>query len=61
MSRNRLARLNADGTVDESFNPGANDPVYEMALQPDGKILVGGWFTGLAVAPERRRCRTSDG
>ena len=45
--RNRVARINADGTLDTSFNPGggANNWVLCMALQPDGKILIGGLFT----------------
>jgi len=45
--RNRIARLNADGSLDDSFNPGtgANDWVNSLALQPDGKVLIGGWFT----------------
>ena len=44
---NRIARLNADGSVDTSFNPGAgaDGDVYALALQPDGKILLGGFFT----------------
>ena len=42
-----LGRLNADGTVDASFNPGASDGVYSLALQADGRILVGGGFTTL--------------
>jgi uncharacterized delta-60 repeat protein len=44
-----IARLNADGSIDSSFNPGAvyNNPVLSMALQADGKILVGGWFATL--------------
>jgi uncharacterized delta-60 repeat protein len=46
-TRNRLARLNADGSLDTSFDPGANDTVTAIALQPDGKILVGGDFTML--------------
>ena len=25
----------------DSFNPGANGTVYSLAVQPDGKILVG--------------------
>ena len=51
--RSRLARLNPDGSPD-SFNPGASKLptgasaiVYTMAVQPDGKILVGGYFNGL--------------
>jgi len=43
--RNRIARLNPDGTLDMTFNPGANDRISAIALQPDGKILVGGNFT----------------
>jgi len=46
ISRNRVARLNADGTLDSSFNPGtgANGTVLDIALQSDGKILIGGAF-----------------
>ncbi|MBH8559365.1 T9SS type A sorting domain-containing protein [Hymenobacter negativus] len=53
-----LLRLNADGTLDTGFNNGSprgvNASVYALALQPDGKVLVGGLFTtynGSAVAP----------
>ena len=45
--RNRIARLNADGTVDTSFDPNANNEVGSIALQPDGKILIGGGFSTL--------------
>ncbi|RYD86600.1 MAG: hypothetical protein EOP50_22170, partial [Sphingobacteriales bacterium] len=46
-TRNRIARLNADGTLDESFDPagGPNAQVNCIALQPDGKILIGGLFS----------------
>lgn len=46
--RNRIARLNPDGTLDSSFNPNANGSVYAIAVQTDGKILAGGVFTTLA-------------
>lgn len=44
-----IARLNADGSLDESFQPGigANSEVNILALQPDGKCLVGGYFTSM--------------
>jgi uncharacterized delta-60 repeat protein len=44
--RNGIARLNADGSLDASFNPGAgaDAPVVSVGLQPDGKILMGGEF-----------------
>src|SRR5438093_434914 len=43
-TRKHIGRLTPDGSVD-SFNPGANDRISAIALQPDGKILVGGNFT----------------
>jgi uncharacterized delta-60 repeat protein len=46
-ARNRIARLNADGSLDASFNPGANGTVYSIAIQADGKIVLGGSFTTL--------------
>jgi uncharacterized delta-60 repeat protein len=44
-SRNRIGRLNSDGSIDNTFDPGANDQVNALALQRDGKILIGGNFT----------------
>ena len=46
-ARNRLARVNSDGSLDTSFDPGAgaNDSVRTVALQADGRILVGGRFS----------------
>lgn len=49
--RNRIARFNSDGTVDAPFNPGANLTVFALALQADGKILVGGEFSTIGVRP----------
>jgi uncharacterized delta-60 repeat protein len=45
--RNYVARINADGTLDLNFNPNANDQINAFALQPDGKIIIGGLFTTL--------------
>lgn len=44
----RLARLNADGSLDKSFHAGggASGAIGCAVLQPDGKILLGGAFTG---------------
>jgi uncharacterized delta-60 repeat protein len=47
VTRNRIARLNADGTLDTAFNPNANSFVLTIAVQADGKILAGGLFTGI--------------
>lgn len=46
----RLARLEANGTVDAAFTAAcaADGPVSSLVLQPDGRVLVGGRFTALA-------------
>ena len=31
----------------DDFNPGADNDVYAIAVQPDGKILLGGSFTNM--------------
>ena len=49
--RSRVARLNADGSLDDSFVPGeGNFNVNAVAVQTDGKILVGGNFTQIGGA-----------
>lgn len=47
ISANRIARLNANGTLDASFNTGTgfDNAIYALAIQNDGKIIVGGLFT----------------
>jgi uncharacterized delta-60 repeat protein len=44
---NHVARLLPDGSLDASFNPGAgaDGNVLAVAVQPDGRVLVGGEFT----------------
>jgi uncharacterized delta-60 repeat protein len=48
-ARNRIARLNSNTTLDSGFDPGsgANGTVYAVALQADGKVLLGGTFTNV--------------
>src|SRR5205814_2235697 len=48
-SRNRIVRLNADGSLDPTFDPGsgANSTVSTLAMQADGKIIAGGDFTNI--------------
>ncbi|MDQ6631521.1 MAG: delta-60 repeat domain-containing protein, partial [Verrucomicrobiota bacterium] len=46
VTRNRIARLNPDGTLDTVFNPSANSSVDAIVVLADGKILVGGAFNG---------------
>jgi uncharacterized delta-60 repeat protein len=48
IARNGVARLNANGTLDTTFNPdginATNAFVYTVSIQNDGKIIVGGSF-----------------
>ena len=59
--RNRIARLNVDGTVEDiaTFNPGsgADNPVRVLAIQADGKILLGGRFTNVNSQARSRIAR----
>lgn len=47
LPENKIIRLNPNGVKDTSFNIGIgfNGPIYSIVLQPDGKIIVGGWFS----------------
>ena len=43
-----IIKLNSDGSLDSSFNSGGegamNNHIHALAVQPDGKILIGGVF-----------------
>lgn len=56
MLRKRIARLNADGTVDLSFAPvgGPNDDVYKIAVSADGKIFIAGFFSSVAGVTRKK-------
>ena len=61
-TRNNIGRLNPDGSIDTTFDPGADAQVEVLVIQADGKILVGGGFTTLAGAARSRIGRlNSDG
>jgi uncharacterized delta-60 repeat protein len=48
-TRNGLARVNADGSLDAGFNPSPRPADFQaIAVLPDGRILVGGGFSQLA-------------
>ena len=59
-TRNSIARLNADGTVDPAFDPNASFTVYALAMQSDGKILAGGQFTTLGGQPRQYLARMNN-
>jgi len=61
--RNRVARLNIDGSLDGTFIPmtGANNTVFGVALQADGKVLIGGTFTSVSGTGRNRIARLTTG
>jgi uncharacterized delta-60 repeat protein len=63
-AQNRIVRLNTDGSLDTSFNIGAgfnggspSTIIKTMVMQPDGKILAGGYFTEYNGTPQNRIAR----
>src|SRR5438445_9103817 len=44
--RNHIAQLHGDGSVDQSFDGGSEvgNAIRALALQADGKIIIGGSF-----------------
>lgn len=51
-----LGRLNGDGSVDNTFNPGSgpNDIVYTMKVLNNGKVIIVGGFTSYNGVPRNR-------
>ncbi len=47
VSANYIGRFNVDGTVDLTFNPGSNGVVRAIAVQANGSVVIGGYFTQL--------------
>jgi uncharacterized delta-60 repeat protein len=60
-ARNRIARLNSNGSLDTGFNPGtgADAEVYAVAVQADGKVLIGGDFSAINGTARNRIARLS--
>jgi uncharacterized delta-60 repeat protein len=63
-----LGRLNSDGTLDAAFAPGViwsvtiGHAVQSLALQTDGRIIIGGQFTAVGGYPRQYLARLfSDG
>lgn len=57
-ARNRIARVNANGTLDPTFpdaNP--NGGIDSVTLQDDGKILIGGTFSLVGATPRSHVAR----
>lgn|GEM_PF-2527666 len=57
-----IARLNSNGSVDQSFYAQPSYWVRHMSVQPDGKIVIGGYFKGVQGTPRGLIARlNSDG
>ena len=46
-SRNHIARLNPTTGLADSYNPDADNDLYAITVQPDGKVLAGGNFSSI--------------
>jgi uncharacterized delta-60 repeat protein len=57
VARKNIARFHPDGSLDTAFDPNANSDIHAIALQPDGKILVGGYFTSIGGQFRNRLAR----
>jgi uncharacterized delta-60 repeat protein len=61
LSRRSLARLNSDGSVDPGYSVDAIGTNFQsvdvMTQQPDGNILMGGYFTQVGGIQRRYHCR----
>ena len=64
-SRNDIARLQPDGTVDPGFNPNvsnaSNEIVNCIAIQVDGNIVIGGRFNAVGGVTRHNIARVSSG
>jgi uncharacterized delta-60 repeat protein len=58
-ARNRLAKINADGSLDTGFTPPniSNNEVRAIAVQPDGKVIAVGSFTSVGGVTRNRVVR----
>src|SRR5438132_3314482 len=57
VTRNRIARLNPDGTLDNGFDPNVNNTVNSISVQADGKVVIGGSFTSIGGQTRNRIAR----
>src|SRR6266581_3979427 len=52
-----FSRLKADGRLDTAFAPVINGPVFWFTVQPDGRVLIAGYFTTAGGLPRNRLAR----
>ena len=64
VTSNKIIRLNTDGSIDETFDIGTgfNNYMYNIKIQSDNKILIGGGFTSYSGVTSNRIIKlNSDG
>lgn len=64
ITKNNLARLNNDGSIDSTFNAsiGTDSWVQTISIQSNGKIIIGGYFTSYnGIAVNHLACLNTDG
>src|SRR5256886_1114876 len=61
-THNRVCRLNANGSVDQTFGLGSgiNNAALALALQTDGRIIVGGQFSSVDLTPRSNLARLNN-
>ena len=59
IGRNNLLRLNADGSLDTTWNPSASGPVNALAVDGSNNVYVGGQFGTLGGQPRNRIARVT--
>ncbi|MCY7345041.1 MAG: carboxypeptidase regulatory-like domain-containing protein, partial [Pyrinomonadaceae bacterium] len=58
VTRNRIARFERDGRLDQTLNLSTvGSSVVATAIQPDGKIIIGGGFTSVLGTPRNNIAR----
>lgn len=58
VTRNRIARINSDGSMDTGFAPDFGTMAVDIvAVQPDGKVIVNGPFTSIGGVSRNRLAR----
>lgn len=61
VARGRVARLLANGDLDTSFDTpyGVGNTIMDVLLQPDGQLVIGGYFTTVELVQRRGIARVN--
>lgn len=59
VTKTRIARLNPDGSLDNTFGPTVNSTIASVLLRADGTLLIGGPFSTVNGTPRARLAHLS--